>query len=176
MKPSLPSSSYEELTLFCFCFCFPPPKHHNRLSLTRHWHPQVKLSCRGPARLSTQNLSEIPGSEKRLYNSIEPSPPSSHGLLTLFCCFLLFEAQQQTWPDLTSCWQPKAKLSGRDGWQNLSHLHTPVGFEETQKPFLEVPDQYTIKQASYITPGLVAGWWSWSWSWSITFDYKPKNS
>jgi len=35
--------------------------------------------------------------------------------------------------------------------------YTPVGFEETQKPFLEVPDQYTIKQASYITPGLVAG-------------------
>jgi hypothetical protein len=27
----------------CFVFVF-FPKHHNRPSLTRHWHPQVKLS------------------------------------------------------------------------------------------------------------------------------------
>jgi hypothetical protein len=41
-----------------------------------------------------------------------------------------------------------------------------VGFEETQKPFLEVPDQYTIKQAISPRPG----------SWVIDHDHDHDQS
>ncbi len=53
------------------------------------------------------------------------------------CFFALFCLKHNSRPDLTSCWQPKAKLSGREGWQNLSPTTTThtSGFEETQKPF-----------------------------------------
>jgi hypothetical protein len=132
------------------------PKHHNRLSLTRHWHPQVKLSCRGPARLSPTHqwvwnpkpFWDPRVGEKAIYNSIEPSHPSSHGLLTLFFCFLLFEAQQQTWPDKLLTTQSQAQWQ-REGWQNLSHLHTSGVWRNPETFFGGSRPIY--HQASYIT-------------------------